>query len=425
MALGSFAHDALADLEPEDLERMLKLDETLFIEHKSGVGNDSTHKLMTAVSSFANTLGGWVLLGVQNSKPLDDTPDWADPNAPPLVDFVRDRLRHEIDPLPAFEARVMTLPTGSRVGAIRVYESSDTPHLSIRTGAVYVREVAGDRDAASSGQAGPGRHGERVYEAMQIRNRAQLLELAERGRAATKRIGQLLEAPQPLPLIADYLPLGLEPTPGGGMQPRFDTTPAIVVRLAPLTLPPRFRSWATTADCASALQSGGEQLSGRAGLGPDWVEPDPSGAAIKVPVNDSGIHTDGAGLALQASAHLVLDGAGVAGAAFSLSPPDDERRRSWLRLDELTNLIEKPISAAADLLREGEFLGRARCQIDLLQVPAVFFLDHAGEKGRHWVPTSSDLPLPATTEQVRAVARRAANALWRSAGVGAWDSQSG
>ncbi len=316
----------------------------------------------------------------------------------------------------------MTLPTGRRIGVVRVYESTDTPHISIRSGAVYVREVAGDRDTAAPGKAGSSRHRERAYQAVQIRSREQLLELAERGKAAVERVGHLLDAPQPLPLIADHLPLSLEPIPAGGMQPEYDATPAIVVRLAPLTLSPRFRGWATTADCSSALLAGGEQLSGRAGLSPEWVEPDPSGAAVTVPVSDSGVHTDGAGLALSASAHLALDGAGVAGAAFSLSPPDDARRRSWLQLDQLVDLIEAPTAAAADLLCGAEFLGRARCQVDLLQIPRVFFLNQAGEKGRPWVPTSSDLPLPAESAQIRTMARRAANALWRSAGVGAWDS---
>ena len=41
----------------------------------------------------------------------------------------------EIDPLPAFEARVIEHADGP-VGVVRVYESSDTPHVSIRSGSV-------------------------------------------------------------------------------------------------------------------------------------------------------------------------------------------------------------------------------------------------------------------------------------------------
>jgi len=72
MPVGSFAHDALSDLGPEELTRMLELDETIFIEHKSGVGEDTSHQLMKAVSAFANTVGGWVLLGVRGGKIFGD-----------------------------------------------------------------------------------------------------------------------------------------------------------------------------------------------------------------------------------------------------------------------------------------------------------------------------------------------------------------
>jgi len=129
---------------------------------------------------------------------------------------------------------------GSRIGVIRVYESSDTPHMSVRSGAVYIREVAGDSDASAPGKVGPGRHGERVYRASQIRSRAQLLELAERGKSASERVERLLDPHSPLPLVADHLPLRLAPTSNTGLQATSGASPAIVVRLAPLTLSPRF-----------------------------------------------------------------------------------------------------------------------------------------------------------------------------------------
>jgi hypothetical protein len=34
------------------------------------------------------------------------------------------------------------------VGVVRVYESTDSPHIVLRTGAVFVRETAGDTDVA-------------------------------------------------------------------------------------------------------------------------------------------------------------------------------------------------------------------------------------------------------------------------------------
>src|SRR4051812_10734728 len=120
MPLGSFIHGALADLTVEDLERMLELDETLFVEHKSDIGAERAYKIVQAVAAFANTLGGWLLIGVSNGRPIGDDVAWArGGDAPTLVDTVRDRLRGEIDPLPAFEARVMRHADGP-VGVVRV-----------------------------------------------------------------------------------------------------------------------------------------------------------------------------------------------------------------------------------------------------------------------------------------------------------------
>jgi len=119
MALGSFVHGALAELTVDDLTRMLTLDETLFVEHKSDLRPDSAYNLASTVASFANTLGGWLLLGVRNGKPVTEPGNWFDPSGPPLVDVVRNRLRMEIDPLPAFEARVIEHADGP-VGVVRV-----------------------------------------------------------------------------------------------------------------------------------------------------------------------------------------------------------------------------------------------------------------------------------------------------------------
>lgn len=76
MTLGSFVHGALADMSPGDLDRMLELDESLFVEHKGDLGDESNYGLAKAISAFANTLGGWLLLGVTNGKPHGSTATW-------------------------------------------------------------------------------------------------------------------------------------------------------------------------------------------------------------------------------------------------------------------------------------------------------------------------------------------------------------
>jgi hypothetical protein len=177
---------------------MLELDETLFVEHKSDLRSGSVYGLVSAVASFANTLGGWLLVRVHGGKPVADPGVWAGPEGLALVDAVRDLLRMELDPLPAFEARVMPHPDGP-VGVVRVYESSDTPHVSMRNGSVFVREVAGKSDVCENKRPGSGARGQRAYRAAQIRSRGQPLELAERGRRARERVAELTDPLRPLP----------------------------------------------------------------------------------------------------------------------------------------------------------------------------------------------------------------------------------
>jgi predicted HTH transcriptional regulator len=107
--------------------------ETLFVEFKSSLDGEG-HKVAEAVASFANTLGGWVLIGLHD----DGTPsNWT----PPIVtDRVRQILDLWLDPLPAFAATLLE-HEGVPIGLIRVYESTDTPHV-LRNGKVVVRSVA-------------------------------------------------------------------------------------------------------------------------------------------------------------------------------------------------------------------------------------------------------------------------------------------
>jgi len=420
MALGSFVHGALAELTVDDLTRMLKLNETLFVEHKSDLHPDSAYNLASTVASFANTLGGWLLLGVRDGKPLAEPGNWFDPSGPPLVDIVRDRLRMEIDPLPAFEARVMEHPDGP-VGVVRVYESSDTPHVSIRSGSVFVREVAGTSDAAHPKRPGGGLRGERAYAAGQIRSRAQLLELAERGRRASERVMHLVDPRRPLPLVEDGLGLRFEQIAGARIRPRPVDGGVVFVRLVPYTVPPRFIGWATTAEASAAVLAAAEDLADVHGLSASWLVPHPSGASLAIDLLNAR-HHDAVGGALTATARVVVDGAGVVGAALQLAAPDQDRR-AWQGMHEISaSLVEPVIAAAASLLHAAEVLGRCWCQIDLVGLPQVLLLEGQGNRdAAEWVPSGVDLTMPAEVDALQATGRRAVYAYARSAGVPAWD----
>jgi hypothetical protein len=419
MALGSFVHGALAELTLDDLTRMLTLDETLFVEHKSDLRPDSAYGLASSVASFANTLGGWLLLGVRDGRPSAEPGSWFDPSGPPLVDVVRDRLRMQIDPLPAFEARVMDHADGP-VGVVRVYESSDTPHVSIASGSVFVRDVAETSDAAHPTRPGAGLRGERAYTAAKIRSRAQLLELAERGRRASERVMELVDPKRRLPLVEHGLDLRFEEFMGGPW-PRSsqDGGGGVFVRLAPYTVPPRFTGWATTADASAAVLAAAEDLADVHGLSPNWLIPHPAGASLTIDLPNAR-HHDATGGALKATARVVIDGAGVVGAALQLAAPEHERR-AWQRMHETASLVEPVIAAAVSLLRSAEVLGRCWCQIDLVGLPQVLLLEGQGNrKAAHWVPSGVDL-MPAEVDALQAMGRRAVYAYARSAGIPAWD----
>lgn len=63
----------LGDLATSEdtLKALLAESETLFVEHKADIAKGEGYQLAKAVASFANTLGGWVLVGVEDGgKPI-------------------------------------------------------------------------------------------------------------------------------------------------------------------------------------------------------------------------------------------------------------------------------------------------------------------------------------------------------------------
>lgn len=425
MTLGSFSHGALIDLSPDDLGRMLELDETLFVEHKADIGEESAYQLVRAVASFANTVGGWLLIGVTDRRPNGNAARWVDPEgSPTLVDAVRTKLIGQIDPLPPFEARTITHSDGP-VGVVRVYESSDTPHVLLANGAVFIREVAGASDASDPRPSGGGAHAERIYKAAAIRSQAQLVELASRGRDARKRVDALLDPLQPLPLITEGLNLHISQEGDVRMRPVGGDPGQVVVRLVPYTVLPRFRPWTTTVDAASTLIEVAEDLSDLHGLAPTWVIPDPSGATLRIENWKNERHVDATGVPTSQNFRLAIDGAGVVGAAAEFGQPEQRGPRPWVKLDELASRYIQPvIKAASDLLTCAEFLGRARCQIDLIGLNNMMMMSEGqGQSpvGPAWIPTSADLSLPTTDAELEAISLRASYAYGRSAGIQAWD----
>ena len=93
-----------------------------------------------------------------------------------------------------------------------------------------------------------------------------------------------------------------------------------------------------------------------------------------------------------------------------------------MQLEDLAREYVRPvIKAAADILTDGEFLGRARCQIDIVRLNTALRILQQPRAAQVWVPTGADLALPATEDEIGAIALRAAYAYGRSAGLRAFD----
>jgi len=126
-----------------------------------------------AAGSFANTLGGWILLGVADDGEVHG---WSKPARLDLQSYLGSVLASQVDPLPPFVADMRNVD-GKPIGVIRVFASADVPHIVRGTGAVYVRSSKGK---------------EPVYD------HRTLLELARRGEEAELRARRRLSELPPV-----------------------------------------------------------------------------------------------------------------------------------------------------------------------------------------------------------------------------------
>jgi hypothetical protein len=168
-----------ADLTVADVRQLIahvgEERETLYFERKRAV---TAQSLAKSCAAFANTYGGLLLVGVEDAG---DELVGVDAIGEPQV-WVKDVLRAHVLPMPAFRARF--LPLDDRAGRglllVLVEESSTTPHLLTRAGAIYVRNPGssdprpiGDQslllDLTTRGREARDLAGRRAHEALEHR----------------------------------------------------------------------------------------------------------------------------------------------------------------------------------------------------------------------------------------------------------------
>jgi hypothetical protein len=128
--------------------------DSLIFERKSALSNTGLAK---SCAAFANTFGGMLVIGIADAT--DELTGIVQP-AGEIQVWAKDVLRFLVLPLPAFRARWLSLQDRGTDGLLLVLveESSTTPHLLTRQGAIYVRNpgssdpvpISDQRDCLSS-----------------------------------------------------------------------------------------------------------------------------------------------------------------------------------------------------------------------------------------------------------------------------------
>src|SRR6266542_3706475 len=117
MVVPSIRRLALADLNEGLLRRLVDHGEDLFVERKRQPPSDG---LGPTVCSFANTLGGWVLLGIDDET--KEVHGFSFGERTDVQSHLGQLLRNEIDPSPPFVAGQFELD-GKPLVVTRIFES--------------------------------------------------------------------------------------------------------------------------------------------------------------------------------------------------------------------------------------------------------------------------------------------------------------
>ncbi len=140
MPFSPFKKSIREPLTSEDLQSLIvdSVSEGYFVEYKSIL--PVPHKIAKSIASFANTYGGWYIVGVTTDGhnvaqhiagfSLDDCHD-------PIASL-RDSIRSGIDPVPVFFPQVVTLAPKLIALVVYVPGEQDTPFIT-KDGRIYRR----------------------------------------------------------------------------------------------------------------------------------------------------------------------------------------------------------------------------------------------------------------------------------------------
>ena len=390
------------------LRALLAEDETLFVEHKAGIERGEGYQIAKAIGSFANTLGGWVLVGVRDGKPDSN---WQPPSGG-FVDAIRQRLEGQLDPLPSFAAGVLEVE-GGQIGVVRVYESTDTPHILLADGSVVVREPAQDAKLRKRGK----------YEATPIRSHYELAQLMQRGRVAEEAaFGRLNDGKLP------FLQTAMQFRRNAAAVEVHPVGPALVLRAAPLNMSPRWREWSVSSAGVNAVSRMVQAVS-EGELDLDDPVPHPTGVAVAAREGRGTQWVPGGYRWFTRTGAAAIDGGGGIGLRLGFEIKEGSGSTyDWKKLaddGELEVLLAPLLGALSTALTDSELLGRYAMDLQWVRMDHLFRLEpeHAGEgTPPGHLPGSGLLTVDglADSSEREALARRWSEELLRATGVPVW-----
>ncbi len=133
--------ESIKDLELEDLQKLTEKNfcESIFIEYKSGMTEPK--KIAKAIAGFANSHGGYLVIGTDKDCGKDEVPKsfpGTTMNAKPK-DHIKNICRDHISPIPMYEVKYLETGESKGILVIQIEDSLDTPHIN-RDGKIYRRE---------------------------------------------------------------------------------------------------------------------------------------------------------------------------------------------------------------------------------------------------------------------------------------------
>lgn len=122
-------------IKKEDVEALLENDddETFFFEYKND--DIDTKKFIKEVSAFANTYGGYIIIGVEDNKKISGCIKWNEQK-------IHITLHDCITPIPNFDVKKLKMNEDKIIYIIKIEEGSNPPYIT-NMGKIYERVSSG------------------------------------------------------------------------------------------------------------------------------------------------------------------------------------------------------------------------------------------------------------------------------------------